>query len=182
MHRLERGPAAESQRRADGDAIQRYVEIGARKPVAVDFAGYDRGASPDRFVHLLPIDLLRIGGADHARQSTKRKHVNTTHVRLLLYRAERPLIALYPQLQDHATSPAKWSPIPTAEHASRVVIIPILNRKIAMIAATESASAQASTLAGTGMSNAKPYPCTGLTSRNIVCSANQIARLRTTPT
>ena len=36
------------------------------------------------------------------------------------------------------------------------VIIPTLKRKIAMMAATESASAQGSTLASTGMSNEKP--------------------------
>ena len=35
MHRFERDPAAERQRRLDGDAIERHREIGARKAVAI---------------------------------------------------------------------------------------------------------------------------------------------------
>src|SRR3954451_13596297 len=72
--------------------------------------------------------------------------------------------------------------MPAAEHANRVGIIPSLKRKIAIIAAAERASAHRSTLVRTGISSDIPYPCTGLTSRKMVWSANQIARLRTTPT
>jgi len=49
MHRFERGPAAERQRRA-GDAVQRHVEVAARKSVAMNLAGHDGGAPADRFV------------------------------------------------------------------------------------------------------------------------------------
>src|SRR6266404_9161985 len=72
--------------------------------------------------------------------------------------------------------------IPATEQANSVVIIPTLKRKIATIAATQSASAQGSTLVSTGLSKESPKACTGVTSRNTVCSANQIARLSTTPT
>src|SRR2546422_5840717 len=72
--------------------------------------------------------------------------------------------------------------MPAAQQAASVGIIPVLNRKIATAAAAESASAQGSTLASTGASNDRPKPPTGRTSRNTVWMANQIARLRTTPT
>ena len=36
LHRLERKPAAERQRRLDGDVVQRHREIAARKSVAAD--------------------------------------------------------------------------------------------------------------------------------------------------
>ena len=40
LNRLERDPAAERQRRLDGDAVERHGEIGARKTVAVHVARY----------------------------------------------------------------------------------------------------------------------------------------------
>jgi hypothetical protein len=49
-------------------------------------------------------------------------------------------------------------------------------------AAIERTSAGTSTLEKTGASNAKPNPCTGTVCLNSVCSANQIDRLRITPT
>src|SRR5690349_12809695 len=60
--------------------------------------------------------------------------------------------------------------------------MPTLKRKIAMAAATASASAQGSTLAGSGASNANGKARTGTVARKIVWIANQTARLRTTPT
>jgi hypothetical protein len=55
------------------------AEIAARKRVTVNVPGYGSSASSDRFVDLLPVDLLGVGGAGDARQCTKRKRVNTTH-------------------------------------------------------------------------------------------------------
>src|SRR5215210_5908378 len=72
--------------------------------------------------------------------------------------------------------------MPATQHAARVGIIPILNRKIAIAAPTESRRAHGSTLENLGASNAKGNACTGSTSRKIVWIANQIARLRMTPT
>jgi len=66
--------------------------------------------------------------------------------------------------------------------AARTTSIPTLKRKIAVAAAIESARAGTSTLEKTGASNAKPNPCTGMVCLNSVCSANQIDRLRMTPT
>ena len=60
--------------------------------------------------------------------------------------------------------------------------MPSLNRKIAVAAATASNSAGRSTLLGTGMPKSSGNACTGTVSRNSVCSANQIERLRITPT
>ena len=79
MHGLERGPAAERERRADGDAVERDVEIGARKRITVHVPGYGGSVSADGFIDLFPVDLLGVGCASDARQRTKCKHVNTTH-------------------------------------------------------------------------------------------------------
>src|SRR5207302_827509 len=126
MHWLERGPTAERERRSDGDAVQSHIKVGARKRVAVDVASYGGCACADRFIHLLPVDLLGVGGAADARQCTKCKHVNTTHCWTPFYLAGRPPVdrPLPLNLKIHATSPAKWSAIPTAEHASKVAIMP----------------------------------------------------------
>src|SRR6266567_3568384 len=83
---------------------------------------------------------------------------------------------------SYAMTPARYRTMPAPEQAAMVGITPILNRKMAIIAATESASAQGSALRSTGASNASPEKRTGVTSWNTVCTANQIARLRTTPT
>jgi hypothetical protein len=70
--------------------------------------------------------------------------------------------------------------MPAAQHVAKVQIIPILNANNKTIAAAERSSAQASRLDRTGTSSAQP----GIlrTSPNSVWSANQIARLRMTPT
>src|SRR5499427_3113801 len=70
---------------AYGDAIERHRKVGARKAVAVHVAGYDGGASSDRFIDLLPVDLLGAGGAANRRHSANRKHGNSTHDDLLLF-------------------------------------------------------------------------------------------------
>src|SRR5882757_6412043 len=72
--------------------------------------------------------------------------------------------------------------MPARQHAASVGIIPTLNWKIEIAAPTESRRAQGSTLENFGASNAKGKACTGSTSRKIVWIANQIARLRMTPT
>ena len=63
MHRLERDPAAERQRRLDGDAVERHGEIGARKSIAMHVAGDGRLPAED-LVDLLPVDCLGVGARD----------------------------------------------------------------------------------------------------------------------
>ena len=72
--------------------------------------------------------------------------------------------------------------MPSAAHSASVAGIPILKRNIAATATIESASAQGSTLPITGASKASPKRATFVTSWKIVWTANQIARLRMTPT
>src|SRR5262249_3361024 len=96
MRGLERGPAAERQGRLDGDAVERHREVGTRKSVAMNVAG-DGGASSDRFVDLLPIDLLGIGGGGRCRQCANRKYLNNTKHQVLLF---EPIAGWRPQSLD----------------------------------------------------------------------------------
>ena len=64
-------PTAQSKSRLDRDAVERDVEIGARKSVAVDFTGHG-GRPAERGIDLLPIDLLRVGCVGE-RKSEDRK-------------------------------------------------------------------------------------------------------------
>ena len=78
MGGLERDPAAERQRRLDGHAIQRDVEIGARETVAVHVTGHGRRLSAKYAIDLVPVDLLRLGrrrhqGQDAGQRSASRK-------------------------------------------------------------------------------------------------------------
>src|SRR4051812_12552105 len=82
----------------------------------------------------------------------------------------------------HPTCPARYKTMLAAQHAASVGIIPTLNRKIAIAAASEMANAQPSMLAHRGASNASGPWRTGSNSRNTVWMANQTARLSTTPT
>src|SRR5262249_33970595 len=66
--------------------------------------------------------------------------------------------------------------------AATVGIMPTLNRKIAIAAATESARAHGSTLTKLGASNDNGNARTGTVSRNTLWIANQMARFKTTPT
>src|SRR5262249_9460306 len=86
------------------------------------------------------------------------------------------------QLVAHDRAPAKKSSNPAPLQPTSVGIIPILKRKIAMMAATDRASAHRSTLVGLGASNANGKTCTGTTSRNTTWIANHTARFKTTPT
>jgi hypothetical protein len=63
-------------------------------------------------------------------------------------------IVIAPLEVDQAMAPARYSRTPAAQQAASVWIIPTLKWKIATAAATESASAHASTLATFGASNA----------------------------
>ena len=56
------------------------------------------------------------------------------------------------EARDHRIRPAKCKATPAAEQAARVGSMPILKRKIAIAAANESANAQGSMLASTGIS------------------------------
>src|SRR5262245_57811257 len=72
--------------------------------------------------------------------------------------------------------------MPARQHAASVWIIPILNRKMATEAATDSANAQTSTLDKTGASKESRNARMGVVCRKTVCTANQIARFKITPT
>src|SRR2546430_6017092 len=72
--------------------------------------------------------------------------------------------------------------MPAAEQAASVWIVPALKRKIATMAASDRMNAHGLMLAKIGMSKPIPYQRSGAVSRKIVCNANQIARLRMTPT
>src|SRR5215472_15646821 len=68
------------------------------------------------------------------------------------------------------------------QHAASVGIMPTLNRKIAMAAATERTRAHGSTVRKFGASNDSGNARTGTVSRNTLWIANQMARFKTTPT
>src|SRR5215204_1073504 len=84
--------------------------------------------------------------------------------------------------RPHEITRTRYRRMPAAQQAARVGIIPALKRKIATVAATDSASAHRLTLASTGASNASGPARTATVSRNTVWTANQMARFRTTPT
>src|SRR5712671_664655 len=86
-----------------------------------------------------------------------------------------------PPSQDQII-PASRNNTPAAHDPPSTVSMPRLKRKIAVAAAIAKTSAGKSTLDSTGMSNDSPNDRTGEVSRNTVCSANQIDRLRITPT
>src|SRR5882724_10772806 len=86
-----------------------------------------------------------------------------------------------PPSQDQII-PASRNNTPAAHDPPSTVSMPRLKRKIAVAAAIAKTSAGRSTLDSTGMSNDSPNDRTGEVSRNTVCSANQIDRLRITPT
>ncbi len=70
VRRLECGPAAERERGPDGDAVDRDLQVAARKAIAMDVAG-NGAAATDCGIDFLPIDLLSVhlgvgnGGACH---------------------------------------------------------------------------------------------------------------------
>ena len=80
MRRLECHPAAERERRLDGDAVERDGEIAARKAVAMNVGG-DRGRAAERGVDLLPIDRLRARRQGEAREHERyRQGCECTHL------------------------------------------------------------------------------------------------------
>src|SRR5437879_6160773 len=87
-----------------------------------------------------------------------------------------------PLLMPPQITPNSRSTTPAAQDPASTVSMPILKRKTAVAAAIAKMSAGISTLDKTGMSNDSPNDRTGEVSRNTVCSANQIDRLRITPT
>ena len=72
--------------------------------------------------------------------------------------------------------------MPAAEQAASVRIIPALKRKIATMAAADSASAHGSALASTGTSNDRPKPRTGDGRPEQRVDGEPDRRLRMTPT
>ena len=90
MRRLERDPAAERERRLDGDAVERHGEIGARKAVAMDIAGHGR-LSAERSVDLAASRCLGPQAAAEAKQWRQRKKRIRVHAWRLLVRAHGPV-------------------------------------------------------------------------------------------
>ena len=60
MGRLERDPAAEREGWADGDPIDRHLQVAARESVAVDVLRYGRRPA-QRVIDFLPVDVLCAG-------------------------------------------------------------------------------------------------------------------------
>jgi len=79
MRGLERDPAAERKRRPDGDAVERHRQVAARKAVTVNVARDGGCASSDRFIDLLPVDLLGTGGGADRRHGANCEYLNSTH-------------------------------------------------------------------------------------------------------
>jgi hypothetical protein len=72
-HRLEGRPAAERKGWSDGDAVDRYLQVGTRKTVAMDISR-NRSASARRGIDFLPIDALGVGrGGDRRRGANRKK-------------------------------------------------------------------------------------------------------------
>jgi len=61
LHRREGDPAAECQRRLDGDAIQRDVQVRTRQAIAMNLAADGRGLAKCG-IDLLPVDVGGAGG------------------------------------------------------------------------------------------------------------------------
>src|SRR5215471_5546670 len=61
-HRLERGPAAESERRADRHAVERHLQVGSRKAVTMNGTA-DRARSAENAIDLGPVDGLRMSAS-----------------------------------------------------------------------------------------------------------------------
>src|SRR5262249_51511427 len=83
MSRLERCPTAERECRFDGDAVERHLQIRARKSVAMNVAGYG-SASSRGFVYLFPVDVLGMDRSTDHRDRADREHVSSTHLIILL--------------------------------------------------------------------------------------------------
>ena len=82
MRRLERGPAAERERRLDGDTVYRDAQIGARQSIPVN-APLHSGGLAERGIHFLPIDVLSAGHAGKRQCKggyQKRKQTAHCHV------------------------------------------------------------------------------------------------------
>jgi hypothetical protein len=62
----------------------------------MNIAGHGGGAPADRFVDLLPVNLLRAGGTADAHYCAKRKHVINTHDYILLLSGRTPTDAHQP--------------------------------------------------------------------------------------
>ena len=62
MHRLECGPAAQCQARPNGDAVERHLQVAARKTVAMDVAAH-RPTAAERGIDFLPVYGLRLGSS-----------------------------------------------------------------------------------------------------------------------
>src|ERR1700730_1382843 len=85
-------------------------------------------------------------------------------------------------LADHPIAPTKYRVIPAKQQVASVGSMPTLKRKTAMAAPIEIARAHRSTLSSLGASKVNNAVLIGTVSWKSVCTANQTARLSTTPT
>src|SRR3954467_15027816 len=84
MRWLECNPATQRQGWPDSDAIERHVQIGARKAVAVNIAR-DRSLSAKRRIDLGPVNVLRVGRCGKRHKGTaEQEWKKDTHRYLLL--------------------------------------------------------------------------------------------------
>src|SRR6266536_1681755 len=90
MCRLECDPASQRERRFDGDAVDRDVEVATGKTVPMNVTNRCGSLSAERRVDFLPLDLLGVSdsgeGGDHGRREGK----NCSHWELLFQLATRP--------------------------------------------------------------------------------------------
>src|SRR6266404_2861210 len=141
----------------------------------MDLSG-DRGGLAQRGIDLFPIDVSGISKCRKSQRGDQHQNRQVSFHRSLLWFAPKPLIDA-PQI-----TPISRNTTPAAQDPASTVSMPMLKRKTAVAAAIAKTSAGISTLDKTGMSNDSPNDRTGKVSRNTVCSANQIDRLRITPT
>ncbi len=81
-HRLERRPATQREGRFERDTVERHLQIGARKTVAVNVAGND-GAPTQLAVDFLPVHTLSIGQDGESRGCGNSEQLHDKHGALL---------------------------------------------------------------------------------------------------
>ena len=93
MHRHERHPAAKRKGRLDGDAVERHVEIGARKAVAMDVAATRPAVLPSAASTFCQSISCALGGARQRETATagNRRRETHTHFFLLVFWAHCPV-------------------------------------------------------------------------------------------
>ena len=151
------------------------------------------GGSTPITVRAANLEFACIGTRSHVNGDVRcglkrRQKRDTEFVRLGARSGHFPLVLLVRGFllllsgAGYPIAPTTYKAIPARLHARSVGIIPTLNRKIATAATTAIARAQGSTVSSLGASKANNVVLMGIVSRKSVCTANQMARLSTTPT